>query len=238
MGNFYSVLFLTHNVSHSCYQLLMHNNLHSILTEGDCSHLPVTLHSTSSPCQSEWLTSLGITRYQTVILLLSTLYIVTTTVNLFSCFQSFSVLIVLLAVAAIFIAVNTKTMDGQSKHFQLCLLVSTMLNWSFICLSEPDSSAPSDCSLIVHYISTAVNIIHWVQDPRNTQTMIPTVVFPPVRHKIQSNCQSNDYAACIWQHSISINCNTTSANNGNLPSHDGSATTICKWENYVNCQKA
>jgi len=91
------------------------------------------------------------------VLLLSTLYIITITVNLFSCFQSFSILIILLAVAAIFGVVNTKAMDGQSKHFQLCLLVITMLNWLFICLSEADSSAPSYCTLIVRYISTAVN---------------------------------------------------------------------------------
>ena len=125
MGNFYSVLFLTHSVSHWCYQLLMHNNLHSILTEGDCRRLPVTSHSISSPCQSEWLTSLGITRWQTVILLLSTLYI--TAMAKSSCFQSFSVLIILLIAAAIFIVVNTKAADGQSNvsfHFQSCLMVS------------------------------------------------------------------------------------------------------------------
>ena len=124
MGNFYSVLFLTHNVPHSCYQLLRPKNLQSTLTEGDCRRLPVTLHSMSSPCQSEWLTSLGITRWQTVILLLSTLHI-TATVNLSSCLQSFSVLFVHLVVAAIFIAVNTNATDGRSKvsfHFQSCLM--------------------------------------------------------------------------------------------------------------------
>ena len=50
-----------------------------------------------------------------------------------------SVLIVLLVVAAIFVAVH---IDGQSKvnfHFQSCLLVSTMLNRSFISLAKTDS---------------------------------------------------------------------------------------------------
>ena len=53
--------------------------------------------------------------------------------------SSLSVLIVLLVVAAIFVAVHT---DGQSKvsfHFQSCLLANTALNWSFIGLVEPDS---------------------------------------------------------------------------------------------------
>ena len=47
--------------------------------------------------------------------------------------------IILLVVAAIFVVVH---MDGQSKvsiHFQSCLLVSTVLNRSFISLTEPDS---------------------------------------------------------------------------------------------------
>ena len=54
--------------------------------------------------------------------------------------SSLSVLIVLLVVAAIFVAVH---MDGQSKvsfSFQSCLLVNTALNWSFTSLAEPDSS--------------------------------------------------------------------------------------------------
>ena len=53
--------------------------------------------------------------------------------------SSLSVLIVLLVVAAIFIAVHT---DGESKesfYFQSCLLVNTTLNWSFITLAEPNS---------------------------------------------------------------------------------------------------
>ena len=97
---FSHIMSLTHSsVSHSYYQLLMPRNLQSILTVGDCHHLPVTSHSISSLCQSDWLTSLGITRYQTVVLLLSRLHIITTPVNLFSCFQPFSVLIILLAEA-------------------------------------------------------------------------------------------------------------------------------------------
>ena len=53
--------------------------------------------------------------------------------------SSLSVLIVLLVVAAIFVAVHT---DGQSKvsfHFQSCLLPNTALNRLFISLMEPDS---------------------------------------------------------------------------------------------------
>ena len=50
--------------------------------------------------------------------------------------SSLSVLIVLLVVAAIFVAVHTKATDGRSKvsfHFQSCLLVSTsrlLVSWS------------------------------------------------------------------------------------------------------------
>ena len=53
--------------------------------------------------------------------------------------SSLSILIVLLVVAAIFIAVH---MDGQSKvsfHIQSCLLANTALNRSFVSLMEPDS---------------------------------------------------------------------------------------------------
>ena len=65
MSNFY-----LHNLSRSCYQLLTPGNLQSALTEGDCHCLPV------APYQSKWLTSLGIARWQTVVLLLSTLCII------------------------------------------------------------------------------------------------------------------------------------------------------------------
>ena len=90
-------------------------NLQSALTEGDRCRLPV------APCQSKQLTFLGIARWQTVVLLLSMLCIIMATVNL--SFSSLSVLIVLLVVAAIFVAVHT---DGQSKvsfRFQSCLLI-------------------------------------------------------------------------------------------------------------------
>ena len=53
--------------------------------------------------------------------------------------SSLSLLIVLLVVAAIFVAIHT---DGRSKvsfHFQSCLLAITALNRSFISLVEPDS---------------------------------------------------------------------------------------------------
>ena len=43
----------------------MPGNLQSALTEGDRRHLPV------DPCQSKWLTSLGIAKWQTVVLLFS-----------------------------------------------------------------------------------------------------------------------------------------------------------------------
>ena len=70
--------------------------------------------------------------------------------------SSLSVLIILLVVAGIFVAVH---MDGQSKvsfHFQSCLLVSTVLN----CLvSQSQTLAIPDCSLIVRYVLTAVRKI-------------------------------------------------------------------------------
>ena len=53
--------------------------------------------------------------------------------------SSLSVLIVLLVVAAIFVAVHTDSQSKVSFHFQSCLLVSTTLNRSFINLAEPDS---------------------------------------------------------------------------------------------------
>ena len=53
--------------------------------------------------------------------------------------SSLSVLIILLVVAAIFVAVHTNGQSKVSFHFQLCLLVSTALNWLFISLAEPDS---------------------------------------------------------------------------------------------------
>ena len=96
------------------------------------------------PCQSEWLTSLGITRYQTVVLLLSTLYI--TTMPKSFCFQSFSVLIILLIVAAIFIVVNTKATDGQSNvsfHFQSCLMVSVPSWISHLIVSQSQTLSSS-----------------------------------------------------------------------------------------------
>ena len=141
MGNFYSVLFLTHSVSHWCYQLLTPKNLQSILTEGDCRRLPVTSHSISSPCQSEWLTSLGITRWQTVILLLSMLYITTMAKSFF--FQSFSVLIILLNCGC-YIHCGKHKSHRWPKQCKLSFSVMlngecTKLNQSFNSLTEPDS---------------------------------------------------------------------------------------------------
>ena len=67
-----------------CYQLLTPGNLQSAWTEGDRCCLPV------APCQSNWLTSLGIaTRWQTVVLLLSMLCIIIGTANLSSWFPVF-----------------------------------------------------------------------------------------------------------------------------------------------------
>ena len=104
----------------SCYQLLTPGNFQSTLTEGDHRRLPVTLHSIFSSCQSKQLDSLGTARWQTVFLLSSMLRLITTMAVLWVS----SLLIVLLVMAAIFVAVHTKTMDGRSKasfHFQSCL---------------------------------------------------------------------------------------------------------------------
>ena len=125
-------MFSQANLSPSCYRLLIPGNLQSALTEGDHRCLPVT------PYQSKRLTSLGVARWQTVVLLLSMLRMIMVTENLSSWFPVF-VLIVLLVVAAIFVAIHT---DGRSKvsfHFQSCLLANTVLNWLFISLVEPDS---------------------------------------------------------------------------------------------------
>ena len=73
--------FLLHNVFRLCYQLFMAGNFQSAMAEGDGHCLPVTPHSIYSPCQSKQLTSLGIIRWQTVVLLLSTLHIITTMAN-------------------------------------------------------------------------------------------------------------------------------------------------------------
>ena len=99
--------FYLHNLSCSCYQLLTPGNFQSALTEEDRRRLPVASY------QSKWLISLGIARWQTVVLLLSTQCIIINahgeSVLLVS---SLSVLIVLLVVATIFTAVHT---DGRSK---------------------------------------------------------------------------------------------------------------------------
>ena len=113
MGNFYSVLFPLHNLSHSCYHgsLSMPWNLQFALTEGDRRCLPV------APYWSKRLTvALGITRWQTVVLLLSTLRIQYNIGH--GKFVLLVSLIVLLVVAAIFVAIHT---DGRSKvsfHFK------------------------------------------------------------------------------------------------------------------------
>ena len=70
--------------------------------------------------------------------------------------SSLSVLIILLVVAAIFVAVHT---DGQRKvsfQFQSCLLVSTVLN----CLvSQSQTLSSYTRLLIVRYVLTAVRKI-------------------------------------------------------------------------------
>ena len=109
-------------------------NLQFALTEGDRRCLPV------APYWSKRLTvALGITRWQTVVLLLSMLRIQYNIGH--GKFVLLVSLIVLLVVAAIFVAVHT---DGRSKvsfHFKWCLLVSTALNRSSVNLVEPDSSS-------------------------------------------------------------------------------------------------
>ena len=97
--------FYLHDLSRSCYQLLTPVNLQSALTEGDRRRLPV------APYQSKELTSLGIARWQTVIINATLTHnnVHGESVLLVS---SLSLLIVLLIVAAIFAAVHT---DGRSK---------------------------------------------------------------------------------------------------------------------------
>ena len=88
------------NLSRLCYQLLTPWNLQSALTERDRRSLQVT------PFQSKRLTvTLGIARWQTVVLLLSTLRIIVATAN-FSSWLPVFVTIVLLVVAPIFVAVH------------------------------------------------------------------------------------------------------------------------------------
>ena len=113
-GNFYSVLISLHNVSRSCYQLLNYTpgNLQSTLTEVDHHHLPVASHSISFLCQSKRLTSLGITRCQTVVLLLSMLCIIMATMNMSSLGSSLSLL---KSFSCLWPPVHIKTTDGQSK---------------------------------------------------------------------------------------------------------------------------
>ena len=67
------------------------------------------------------------------------LCIIMATVNLSLMVFSLSVLIVLLFVAAIFVAVHTDCQSKVSFHFQSCLLANATLNQSFISLAEPDS---------------------------------------------------------------------------------------------------
>ena len=84
------------------------------------------------------------------------LCIIMTTVNLSSLFPVF-VLIVLLAVAAIFVAVHT---DGQSKvsfQFQSCLLVSTVLN-CLVSQSQTLSSYKLAESLAPNYMHSHVHL--------------------------------------------------------------------------------
>ena len=117
------------------------------LTMGDCCCLPIGSHSISSPCyQSKWLTSLGITRWQTVVLLLSVLSILTATANLSSWFPVF--LIVLLIVAAIFVAVHMKAELTSEYCVELVVYSRQTLS----------SSARL---LIAHYVLTAVGQINY-----------------------------------------------------------------------------
>ena len=81
--------------------------------------------------------------------------------------SSLSVLIILLVVAAIFVAVHT---DGQSKvsfQFQLCLLVSTVLN----CLVSQSQTLSSYTRLFVNstYVLTAVRKFNY--PPRQSTNM-------------------------------------------------------------------
>ena len=108
-GNFYftCIIFLARATN----SLAMPWNLQSALTEVDRRHLPV------APYRSKRLTvALGITRWQTVVLLLSMLSIQYNIGH--GKFVLLVSLIVLLVVAAIFVAVHT---DGRSKvsfHFK------------------------------------------------------------------------------------------------------------------------
>ena len=121
-GKFYSVFFflLLHNLSGLCYQLL---------TPGNLRCLPV------APCESKWVTSLGITRWQTVVLL-STLHIIMATANLSSWF---SVSFNCSPSCDSHIHCGTNGWPKVSSHFQSCLLANTVLNRLFICLVELDS---------------------------------------------------------------------------------------------------
>ena len=119
---------------------LMPRNLQSILTEGDGRHLPVTSHSISSPCQSECLTSLGITRYRTVVLLSSRLHI--TAMAKSSCFQSFC--FNHSTDCGCYIHCGKHKSHRWPKQCKLSFSVMlngecTKLNQSFNSLTEPDS---------------------------------------------------------------------------------------------------
>ena len=151
-------------------------NLQSALTEGDRRRLPV------APYRSKRLTvALGIARWQTVVLLLSTLHVQYNIGH--DKFVLLVSLIVLLVVAAIFVAVHT---DGQSKvsfHFQSCLLVSTVLN----CLVSQSQTLSSYTRL---FINSALRIdccqknliIHQVQSTNMCKTTL-----------IYSNMKKNDF---------------------------------------------
>ena len=121
-GKFYSVFFffLLHNLSCLCYQLL---------TPGNLRCPPVAL------CESKRVTSLGIARWHTVVLL-SMLRIIMATANLSSWFPvSFDCS----PRCDSHIHCGTHGWPKVSSHFQSCLLANTTLNRLFISLVEPDS---------------------------------------------------------------------------------------------------
>ena len=142
--------FLFHNVSRLCYQLLTPGNLQSALTEGDRRHLPVASHSISSLCQSKQLTSLCIARWQTVVLLLSTLRITMATANLCSWLPVF------LCPPGFGCHIRCGTHESHGLPKQGKLSFSVMITVEY---RRGTLLAPPDCSLIVHYVLTAVRQI-------------------------------------------------------------------------------
>ena len=154
-------------LSRSCYQLLTPWNIQSALTEGDRRRLPV------APFQNKQLTvALGIAKWQTVVLLLSMLHTTLGMANMSSWFPVF-VLIVLLVVAALFVAVYS---DGRTK---VMLIGGTMWNWSSVSIAEPDSSS---ARLFVNSALRTAVIIYWVQSTNMCKTGL-----------IYSNAEKNDF---------------------------------------------